>query len=169
MTPQTRGPYLSRTVPTGRAQTLVATAAVVNMRFNLPISENARNRDRDLVNIPYFLLITRLCCAGPDLWTVLPVHTLCKQDRLERSIAEDDTGGEKTVNDSRRDLNCWWVSLCLTWRTGRDLSIPNRLVFVTSNAPTGSFFAAGGTHVPTGLKLIFRCSERAGDEPLTCS
>jgi hypothetical protein len=35
MIPQTRGPYLSRIVPTGKADTLVATAAIVNMRFRL--------------------------------------------------------------------------------------------------------------------------------------
>lgn len=106
MTPQTLGPYLSSTVPTGRAQTLVATAAVVNMRFNLTISENIRNFNEALVDVPYFLLITCLCCAGPNLWTVLAVHTLCKQYRLKSSIAEDDTGGEETVDDSCGDLHC---------------------------------------------------------------
>ena len=35
MIPLTRGPYLSRIVPTGRATTFVATAAVVNMKLSL--------------------------------------------------------------------------------------------------------------------------------------
>jgi hypothetical protein len=33
--PHTRGPYASRMVPTGRAETLVTTAAIVNIKFNL--------------------------------------------------------------------------------------------------------------------------------------
>jgi hypothetical protein len=33
--PQTRGPYRSRIVPQGNATTLVDTAEIVNMRFNL--------------------------------------------------------------------------------------------------------------------------------------
>ena len=44
-----------------------------------------------------------------------------------------------------------------------------RFVFETSKAPIGSSFAAGGTHVPTGLKLIFLCSDLAGEDPRTCS
>jgi hypothetical protein len=39
MMPLTRGPYASRMVPTGRAETLVTTAAIVNIRFNLSILE----------------------------------------------------------------------------------------------------------------------------------
>lgn len=35
MMPHTRGPYASRMVPTGRAETLVTTAAIVNIKFNL--------------------------------------------------------------------------------------------------------------------------------------
>lgn len=35
MTPLTRGPYASRMVPTGRAETLVTTAAIVNIKFSL--------------------------------------------------------------------------------------------------------------------------------------
>lgn len=33
--PHTRGPYVSRIVPTGRADTFVATAAIVNIRLRL--------------------------------------------------------------------------------------------------------------------------------------
>lgn len=35
--PHTRGPYVSRIVPIGRADTLVATAAMVNIRLRLSI------------------------------------------------------------------------------------------------------------------------------------
>lgn len=35
MMPLTRGPYASRMVPTGRAETLVTTAAMVNIKFSL--------------------------------------------------------------------------------------------------------------------------------------
>ena len=35
--PQTLGPYLSKIVPTGKAQTFVATAAVVNIKLSLTL------------------------------------------------------------------------------------------------------------------------------------
>ena len=43
MMPLIRGPYLSRTVPTGRAQTFVATAAVVNMKLSLTESQHQQD------------------------------------------------------------------------------------------------------------------------------
>ena len=41
--------------------------------------------------------------------------------------------------------------------------------FDISIACIGSSCAIGGTQVPAGLKLIFLCSDLAGEEPRTCS
>lgn len=48
-------------------------------------------------------------------------------------------------------------------------ALHNRFPDETLTAAKGSCSAAGATQVPTGLKLIFRCSVRAGDEPRRCS
>lgn len=119
--------------------------------------------------VPYLLLIAGVHrqLARSEFGAIMPVDSLIEQDRLEGSVTKNNSGSEEAIHDGCRNLD---------YGQGQRLSllieeylVLSRLVLETSKAPTGSSFAAGGTHVPTGLKLIFRCSDLAGDEPLTCS
>lgn len=111
MMPLTRGPYLSRIVPTGRAQTLVATAAVVNMKLSLArfhhqqSSQASPNRK----SLPYLLFVAcpSYCSIHELLFlTELTVYPLLNQDRLYRCISKYDPRCEEAIDNSDSDLDC---------------------------------------------------------------
>lgn len=82
--PLTRGPYVSRIVPTGRAQTLVATAAMVNIRFNLGFKLvsliAATHVLTEQRHIPDLLSIARGILGILARGTLVPIDSLLDQD-----------------------------------------------------------------------------------------
>ena len=104
-------------------------------------------------------------CIGAEL----SVDPLFDQDWFYCCIPKDDPSGEQTVDDGEGDLYCNEFGLVFSRREEYKQHLHILLLFETSKAPIGSSFAAGGTHLPTGLKDMFLCSDLAGDEPRTCS
>jgi hypothetical protein len=105
MMPQTRGPYLSRMVPTGRAATLVETAAIVNIRFSLPTALAQYNGLG--VYEPYLLPIARYCpILQFSFCTLILIDPFPDEDRFDSGVAKDNSSSKEAVYNRDGYLNC---------------------------------------------------------------
>ena len=105
MMPQTRGPYLSRMVPTGRAATLVETAAIVNIKFSLSTALAQYNGLG--VYEPYLLPIARYCpILQFSFCTLILIDPFPDEDRFDSGVAKDNSSSKEAVYNRDGYLNC---------------------------------------------------------------
>jgi hypothetical protein len=112
MMPQTRGPYVSRTVPTGKADTLVATAAIVNTRFRLFLVSLVK-RWRSLC-VPQLLAVTDfLVLRELVARTQIAIDPFPDQDRFQCRKSEHNSCCEETIDD-RNNYLAYSISLAFS-------------------------------------------------------
>lgn len=95
-----RGPNASRIAPTGRAETLAATAAMVNMRFNLHVVNIVGiGILMDFIVVPDLLPVANgNITINLILRTILSIYSFSNHDRFKRCISKHDAGGYNEIN-----------------------------------------------------------------------
>jgi hypothetical protein len=137
---------------------------MVNMRFNLGFKLvsliAATHVLTEQHHIPDLLSIALGILGILTGGTLVPIDSLLDQDWFDGCVSKDDAGSEQTKNHGDAYLHCRLLSASPIARTSRRWGKVDRHIrfaFETSKDPMGSSDCSlGGTHVSTGLKLIFR-------------